>query len=66
MQITMFAKCRTSGKVYTVELRYKLEGKFILRPAGWMIANHFQQFITQSTEQVKKNFRLFPVFKLGV
>jgi len=59
---SIYAKCRSSGRLYTVDINYLCGERFILRPAGgWLIPNTPIQYITQTAAQIKINFRLFPI-----
>ena len=52
---TLYAK--VGGELYTVELKYKVNGLYCLRP----ISGKPYKFLTANAEQLHK-MRLFPIF----
>lgn len=60
MIVSIYAKCRMTNQLYKIELDYKDNGRFILRPCGWW-RHHFEQFVLESAESIKANYKLLPI-----
>lgn len=54
---SIYAKSRLSGRLYKVELKYKANGKYVLRPTD----GKPYQWLELCAGQIKDNFRLFPI-----